>query len=186
MLPFFKRSERYEGGASEYHGASGELGVSDLRNDHPYCAGLARRRRRSRASRAPPTSTARTTDGLGRYQLTLRGRWRCDAATAFLAPVRARPNLTVADRRARDARVVERGRARGVEWVERAGALHDARAPAREVILAAGALQSPQLLQLSGIGPATLLRAHGIAVVADAPEVGATCRTTTRRASIVS
>ncbi|MEO7008351.1 MAG: GMC oxidoreductase, partial [Caldimonas sp.] len=108
--------------------------------------------------------------GVGAYQLTLRGHWRCDAATAFLAPVRTRSNLVVATGAQVTRIVIERGRAVGVEWLQ-GGQRQQARADG-EVILAAGALQSPQLLQLSGIGPAALLRAHGIAVAVDAPEVG--------------
>jgi len=169
LLPFFKRSEAYEGGESEYHGAAGELGVSDLRNDHPYCeAWLA-----AGAEAGHPATAdfnGAVSDGLGRYQLTLRGRWRCDAATAFMAPARGRPNLVVVTGAQVTRVVVENGRARGVEWVE-AGVAQSARADG-EVIVAAGALQSPQLLQLSGIGPAALLRQHGIDVVVDAPEVG--------------
>ena len=177
VLPFFKRSEAYEGGASEWHGASGELGVSDLRNDHPYCeAWLAA----GAEAGYPLTSdfNGARSDGLGRYQLTLRGRWRCDAATAFLAPVRARPNLTIATGAQVTRIIIEAGRACGVEWIEdgaagASGSGERMRAHADiEVIVAAGALQSPQLLQLSGIGPAALLRRHGIDVVADSPEVG--------------
>jgi len=177
VLPFFKRSEAYEGGASEWHGASGELGVSDLRNDHPYCeAWLA-----AGAEAGYPLTAdfnGAQADGLGRYQLTLRGRWRCDAATAFLAPARARPNLTIATGAQVTRIVVESGQASGIEWIEGgAGATSGSgeRKVAHadvEVIVAAGALQSPQLLQLSGIGPAALLRRHGIDVVADSPEVG--------------
>jgi choline dehydrogenase len=170
VLPFFKRSEAYEGGASEFHGAAGELGVSDLRNDHPYCeAWLA-----AGAEAGHPSSddfNGARSDGLGRYQLTLRGHWRCDAATAFLAPVRSRPNLTVVTGAHVTRVVVERGRATGIEWLE-GGASKSARADG-EVILAAGTLQSPQLLQLSGIGSAALLKRHGIAVNLHAPEVGA-------------
>jgi len=177
VLPFFRRSEAYEGGASEWHGGTGELGVSDLRNDHPYCeAWLA-----AGAEAGYPLTrdfNGAQPDGLGRYQLTLRGRWRCDAATAFLAPVRTRSNLTIATGAHVTRIVVEAGRARGIEWVgagasgavakgERPGARADV-----EVIVAAGALQSPQLLQLSGIGPAALLQRHGIAVAVDSPDVG--------------
>jgi choline dehydrogenase len=170
VLPFFKRSERYEGGESEYHGGSGELGVSDLRNDHPYCEAWLAAAEQAGYPRSADFNGVRS-EGVGPYQLTLRGRWRCDAATAFLAPVRERANLVVATG-AQVARVlVEHGRAVGVEW--RAGSeTKTARADA-EVLVAAGALQSPQLLQLSGIGPAALLRSHGIEVQADAPEVGA-------------
>jgi choline dehydrogenase len=169
VLPFFKRSERYEGGESEWHGGHGELGVSDLRNDHPYCEAWLGAGTEAGHPATSDFNGARS-DGLGRYQLTLKGRWRCDAATAFLVPVRQRPNLVV-ETGAHVTRVlVEHGRAVGVEWVAN-GALQRARAD-REVILAAGALQSPQLLQLSGIGPAGLLARHGIAVLADASEVG--------------
>ncbi len=176
VLPYFKRSERYEGGASEYHGASGELGVSDLRNDHPYCdAWLAAGAEAGFA--LTDDFNGAVSDGLGRYQLTLRGHWRCDAATAFLSPaVKARPNLTLMTDAHVTRVVVERGRAVGIEVAS--GGVHGARGEVRridadrEVVLCAGALQSPQLLQLSGIGPAALLRSHGVGVVVDAPEVG--------------
>jgi choline dehydrogenase len=169
VLPYFKRSERYQGGASEFHGDAGELGVSDLRNDHPYCEAWLDAAAQAGHPRTSDFNGAQT-DGVGRYQLTLRGHWRCDAATAFLTPARTRPNLTVLTG-AQVSRVLQaKGRAIGVEWL-RGGVLTAAQADA-EVILAAGALQSPQLLQLSGIGPAALLRQHKIAVNLDAPEVG--------------
>ena len=170
LLPYFRKSERYEGGASEYHGGSGEMCVSELRNDHPYCQAWIEAGVEAGHGRNPDFNGART-EGLGAYQLTLRGHWRCDAATAFLAPVRRRPNLTVQIRAQVTRIVIEQGRATGVEWVQQ-GAQHSARAD-REVLLAAGALQSPQLLQLSGVGPAGLLRSHGLPVHVDAPEVGA-------------
>ncbi len=169
VLPYFKRSERYEGGASEFHGETGELGVSDLRNDHPYCQAWL-----EAASQAGHPSTpdfnGTQSDGMGRYQLTLRGHWRCDAATAFLTPARSRSNLTVLTG-AQVCRVLQaEGRAVGVQWLQ-GGAMRAAQADS-EVILAAGALQSPLLLQHSGIGPQQLLRQHGIAVTVNAPEVG--------------
>ena len=169
VLPYFRKSERYQGGENEYHGGSGELCVSDLRNEHPYCQAWIEAGVEAGHGRNPDFNGART-EGLGAYQLTLRGHWRCDAATAFLAPVRKRPNLTVHTGVHVTRIVVENGRATGVEWVEQ-GALRSARAD-REVLLAAGALQSPQLLQLSGIGPAGLLRSQGLPVHVDAPEVG--------------
>ena len=169
VLPHFKRLERYEAGASEYRGASGELGVSDLKNDHPYCwawvdageqLGLPRNRDFNAAS----------TYGVGAYQLTIRNGWRSSAATAFLRPALRRANLALRTRAQVTRVLFEGSAATGVEW-RQDGALHTARAT-REVILCGGALQSPQILQLSGIGPAKLLEAHGIRVVADAPEVG--------------
>ncbi|MBG9387553.1 GMC family oxidoreductase [Caenimonas aquaedulcis] len=170
VLPYFKRSERYEGGESEFHGASGELCVSDLRNDHPYCQAWIDAGVEAGFGLNPDFNGPRT-EGLGAYQLTLKGHWRCDAATAFLAPVRARPNLTVMTGVHVTRVLIESGRAVGVEWLQD-GARQEARADA-EVLLAAGALQSPQLLQLSGVGPAGLLREHGIDVKADSPDVGA-------------
>ena len=169
VLPDFKRIERYDGGASEYHGASGELGVSDLRNDHVWCNAWVKAAMQFGLPGNPDFNGA-TTYGVGAYQLSIRGGWRASSSRAFLHPVRRRANLTVLTR-AQVTRVLLRGsRAVGVEWLTE-GQLRKATA-GREVILAAGALQSPQLLQLSGIGPAALLRAHGIAVVADLPGVG--------------
>lgn len=170
LLPFFKRSERYQGGESEYHGGGGELCVSDLRNEHPYCDAWIEAGVEAGFGRNPDFNGART-EGLGAYQLTLRGHWRCDAATAFLGPALSRPNLTVLTGVHVTRVVIEGGRARGVEWLEQ-GERKQARADA-EVLLAAGALQSPHLLQLSGVGPAALLARHGVAVHADSPEVGA-------------
>lgn len=169
LLPYFKKSERYQGGENEHHGGSGELCVSELRNDHPYCGAWIEAGVQAGHGRNPDFNGART-EGLGAYQLTLRGRWRCDAATAFLAPARRRPNLTVLTGVHVTRVLIERGQAVGVEWLAD-GALQRAHADG-EVLLAAGALQSPQLLQLSGVGPAGLLRSHGVAVQADAPQVG--------------
>jgi choline dehydrogenase len=108
--------------------------------------------------------------GLGAYQLTLAGHWRSSSATAFLRPARRRSNLSVITGAQVTRVILEQGVATGVEW-RGGGTLRRGHA-AREVLLAAGALQSPQLLQLSGIGPAPLLRSLGIPVVVDAPEVG--------------
>ncbi len=169
VLPYFRRSERYEGGASEYHGASGELGVSELRNDHPYCRAWIDAAEQYGLPRNPDLNGALDW-GAGSYQLTIRGGWRSSASVAFLRPALARPNLTLLTN-AHVARVLFEGSAAaGVEWV-RDGKAQSARA-AREVILAAGAIQSPQVLQLSGIGPSGLLRRLGVPVRVDAPQVG--------------
>ncbi len=169
VLPHFKRLESFEGGADAWRGASGELHVSRLRNDHPWCeswvdAGVA-------------AGLPRNTDfngagsmGVGPYNLTIHGGWRESASRAFLRPVQARPNLVVRTGALVSRVRFEGRRARGVEWQDRDGT-QVARAD-REVILAAGALQTPQLLQLSGVGPADLLRRHGIDVVADSAGVG--------------
>jgi choline dehydrogenase len=108
--------------------------------------------------------------GVGSYQLTIRNGWRSSASVAFLAPVRHRANLHIVPGAHVTRLLLDGATATGVEWLG-GGQLHSARAE-REVILAAGAIQSPQVLQLSGIGPPDLLRRHGIEVRVDAPEVG--------------
>jgi len=170
VLPFFRKSEAYGGPASPYHGTSGELGVSPLRNDHPYCRSWLEAAQ-ALGLPANPDFNGDTDFGVGNYQLTIKGHWRSSAAAAFLRPARQRPNLSVVTG-AQVTRVRFEGqRAAGVEWL-RDGQLESAVADA-EVILSAGAVQSPQVLQLSGIGPAALLGRMGIPLVADSPEVGA-------------
>jgi choline dehydrogenase len=169
LMPYFRRYERYEGGDSQYHGRLGEFEVADLRTGNPASAawvdagfefGLPRN----------ADFNAETTYGVGSYQLGIGKRWRSSSASAFLKPARARTNLTVLTR-AQVSRVVFTGKvATGVEWISN-GKTEIASAD-REVILSAGALQSPQLLQLSGIGSADLLRKLNIPVLVDAPEVG--------------
>jgi len=171
VLPWFKRSERYTGKASlAYHGTQGELCVSDLRNNHPYCQAWLQ----AGAQAGFPTSddfNGAQDHGLGAYQLTLDGRWRSSAFRAFLQPVLTRPNLTVLTG-AHVARIVfdAARKACGVQY-RMHGQTHHAQAD-QEVLLAAGAIQSPQILQLSGIGAAAHLQALGIPVLVDAPEVG--------------
>jgi len=169
LLPHFKSYEDYERGESEYHGGGGEFGVSDLKCDHPYCAAWIEAGQQIGLPYNPDFNGP-TTYGVGAYQLGIRNGWRSSAAGAFLRPARRRVNLTVVTG-AHVTRInIERSVAVGVEWIADGG-IHNARAE-REVVLAAGAVQSPQILQLSGVGPAAVLRRHGIAVTVDAPEVG--------------
>lgn len=172
VLPHFKRLESHQGNGPRddtYHGYAGEMGVSELRNDNPCCAAWVEAGVQFGLPRNPDFNGA-TTFGVGSYQLSIRDGWRCSSAAAFLHPVRTRANLTLRTGAHATRVLFERDAATGVEWRE-GGVLHTARA-AREVILSGGSLQTPQILQLSGIGPAALLREHGIAVVVDAPEVG--------------
>ena len=169
VLPYFKRYERFALGESEYHGASGEFGVSPLRNDHPYCDAWVAAGRELGLP-ANDDFNGATTFGVGAYHLGIRNGWRTSASSAFLRPVLGRTNLTLLTR-VQASRVLFDGTvAVGVEWIE-GGERKSARA-AREVVLSAGAIQSPQLLQLSGVGPAAFLERLGIGVVADSPEVG--------------
>ena len=151
LLPYFRRYERYRGGDSQYHGGFGEFEVSDLRNNNPASAAWVEAGVEFGLPRNPDFN-GETTFGVGSYQLGIGRHWRTSSASAFLRPV-ARP--TEPDHRHR--RAGEQGDlcgriATGVEWIS-GGRLHSASAD-REVILSAGALQSPQILQLSGIGPA--------------------------------
>jgi choline dehydrogenase len=169
VLPDFKRIEHYAGGASAYHGANGELGVSNLRNDHPYCLAWVDAGAELGLPRNADFNGA-STYGVGAYQLSMDRGWRQSSAVAFLRPVRHRPNLTIVTRALVSRVLFEGTRAVGVEW-QREGVTGRVRA-AREVILSAGTLQSPQLLQLSGLGPPDLLQRLGIPVVAGLRGVG--------------
>ena len=168
-LPYFIRSEANQRGANRWHGDSGPLKVSDIGARHELIEAFIDGAQEIGVARNDDFNGAQQ-EGAGYYQLTTSKGLRCSTATAYLRPARPRANLTVLCN-ARALRVLLRGgRARGIEYLhegERRTALADS-----EVLLSAGAIQSPQLLQLSGIGPAALLRQHDIEVVHDAPGVG--------------
>ena len=169
VLPYFIRSEANQRGASRWHGDQGPLHVSDIGARHELIDAFVAGAGELGVPGNDDFNGARQ-EGAGYYQLTTRNGLRCSSATAYLRPVRGRPNLTVLCE-ARAVRVVIRnGRAAGVEYLHR-GERKLAVAEA-EVLLSAGAIQSPQLLQLSGVGPASLLRQHGVEVLLDAPGVG--------------
>jgi choline dehydrogenase len=169
VLPYFKKIESYSGGENQYHGAFGEIGVSDLRNKNVSCEAWVEAANQFGLPRNADFN-AQTTYGVGSYQLSIRNGWRSSSARAFLDPVRSRKNLHIATR-ALVSRVIFQGtRAVGVAFFQD-GERREVRAR-KEVILSAGAIQSPQLLQLSGIGPAALLREHGIPVLSDLSGVG--------------
>ena len=169
VLPFFRRSERFNGVANDYHGTNGELGVTELRNDDPSCLAWLEAAQQFGLP-ANADFNAQTDYGVGRYQLSILGRWRCSASVAFLKPVSGHAGLSVRTGVLVSRVLFEAGRAVGVE-AHINGVAHAFRCDG-DVILSAGSLQSPQLLQLSGVGPADHLRALGIPVIHDAPEVG--------------
>lgn len=170
VLPYFRRSEDHARGASEYHGAGGALAVQDLKFRNPLSAVFVAAGEACGLTRNDDFSGA-VQSGVGFYQVTQRDGRRCSSAVAFLHPVRSRPNLEVRTG-ALALRVNFSGRrATDVEFRHR-GEVCQARIE-REAVLAAGAVASPQLLMLSGIGPAESLRSLGIPVIADVPEVGA-------------
>ncbi|MCC7273986.1 MAG: choline dehydrogenase [Alphaproteobacteria bacterium] len=169
VLPYFKRSEGQQRGANDLHGADGPLSVEDLRQRHELCEAFIAAAEAAGYPRNDDFNGA-VQEGAGYYQLTNRNGRRCSTAVAYLRPAERRPNLAIATG-ALASRILLDGRAAvGVEY-RQGGTTRQARAR-REVILAGGAINSPQLLQLSGIGPAEHLRTLGIQVAHDLPGVG--------------
>lgn len=168
-LRYFIKSETNSRGASAYHGDSGPLFVSDVGETSELVDAFIRGCGDLGIPRTDDFNGA-TQEGAGYLQLTTRNGWRCSAAVGYLRPARKRANLHVVTDAHATRVLMEGTRAIGVRYRFASGEL-TARA-SREVLLCAGALQSPQLLQLSGIGPATLLQQHGISVVHALPGVG--------------
>ena len=169
VLPYFKKSENQERGASEYHGVGGPVNVADPRYVNPLTrAFLAAANEIGIGSNADFNAGAQ--DGVALYQVTQRNGQRWSAADGFLQPARERSNLMVVTGAHASRLLVEGKRAVGVAFL-RDGAMEAAHADA-EVILAGGTVNSPQLLMLSGIGPANELKAAGISVIHDLPGVG--------------
>ena len=169
VAPYFKRSEHQERGASAHHGVGGPLNVSDVTTRHEVSDAVVEACVEAGIPRNDDVN-GEDQEGVSYYQLTVKNGQRCSAAVAYLHPAMGRANLMV-ETRALTTRVIFEGkRAVGVEYLQN-GVRKVAKA-GREVILAGGAINSPQLLQLSGIGPGDLLREHGIEVVADLPGVG--------------
>jgi choline dehydrogenase-like flavoprotein len=166
VLPYFLRAENNERGVSGWHGSGGPLNVADLRSPHPFAerfieagiqAGLPRN----------DDFAGETQEGVGFYQVTQKNGERWSVARAYLDPVRSRPNLLIETGALATRILFEGARAVGVEF-DQGGTRRTLRAR-REVILAAGALQSPQLLMVSGIGPGPALQGLGIPVIANLP-----------------
>jgi choline dehydrogenase len=170
VLPYFVKSEHNSRGASEAHGGDGPQWCSDIGVKHELMEAIIRGGEELGVPRTEDFNAGRQ-EGVGYYQLFTRHGWRCSSAVGYLRPARKRPNLDVrTDAQAtrvlmKDRRIV------GVEY-RKGEELQEVRAR-REVILSAGAIQSPQLLQLSGIGPAEVLQGAGVPVQANLPGVGA-------------
>jgi choline dehydrogenase len=169
VLPCFRRAEDQQHGANEYHGTGGPLSVRDPVEPDELCEGFIKA---AGENGIPRTSdfNGRVQEGAGYYQMTARGVRRCSTATSYLRRARGRPNLDVTTHAAVERIIFRDGAAVAVEY-RRGDAVHRVEAR-REVILDGGAIASPQLLMLSGVGPADQLRQMQIAVVADRPEVG--------------
>jgi choline dehydrogenase-like flavoprotein len=169
LLPYFKRSEDNERGASAYHGAGGPLSVCEDRAPNPITDAFLE----ACAQAGLPANedfNGPEQDGFGRYQRTQRDGRRCSVAVAYLHPAMSRPNLSVETYMQVHRVLFDGGRAIGVQ-AQRLGELHELRAE-REVILCGGSYNSPHLLMLSGVGPAETLGVLQIPVVEDLPGVG--------------
>ncbi|WP_457953540.1 GMC family oxidoreductase [Achromobacter xylosoxidans] len=168
-LPYFRKLENNDLGPGATRGTEGPLNATSIKTPHPLVEGLIGA---AGALGLPHVRDFNTGDqeGVGYYQLTTRNGRRCSTAVAYLRPARDRANLRVETGAHAMAILFEGSRACGVRY-RQDGQVRTLRAR-REVILCAGALQSPQLLQLSGVGPAALLRRFGIGVVRDLPGVG--------------
>jgi len=168
VLPYFIKSEDQENGASEYHGAGGPLSVQNLRYSNPLSQVFI-----DAAEQAGHPGTndfnGPEQEGFDYYQVTQRDGKRCSAAVAYLRPALGRSNLTLSTHSHAERIIMDGVRASGVEY-RRKGKILTAKTA--YVILAGGAINSPQLLMLSGIGPADHLKMHGIDVRLDLPGVG--------------
>ena len=177
VLPFFKRSENFERGGSELRGDGGELNVADMVESHPILDAFVEAGGEIGYPKNPDYN-GESQEGFGIYQVTQRNGRRVSTARAFLDPARGRPNLTIATRALAqrvltgDSGSVEDNGARATGVRYAVGSRTVEATANKEVILAAGAVQSPQLLELSGIGQGELLRSFGIDVVRDLPGVG--------------
>ena len=169
LMPYFRRAEDNSRGASPYHGTGGPLAVTDPRYKSQACAAFIAAAQ-EQGAKANDDFNGPRQDGVGWYQVTQRNGQRCSAATAYLHPALSRPNLTVLTDALVTNVIIEGGHATGVRYLHH-GEPQTARANA-EVILSGGAVNSPQLLMLSGIGPAEHLIEMGIDVHADLRGVG--------------
>ncbi|MEN8895968.1 MAG: choline dehydrogenase [Yoonia sp.] len=170
VLPLFKRSETNERGADDFHGTDGPLSVSNMRIDRPITDAWVAAAQAA-GYKFNPDYNGADQEGVGFFQLTAKNGRRCSSAVAFLNPARKRKNLTIITHAQVERVEITDNRATAVIYKDRAGKEHRITA-GREIILSGGAINSPQLLMLSGIGKAAQLQEHGIDVVADLPGVG--------------
>ncbi len=169
VLPYFKTAENHHSGGDDFHGTGGELDVSRQRDPHAINEALLEAASELQLGRTSDFNGAEQ-DGFGYWDVNQRNGERLSSSRAFLQPVAGRPNLVIVTGALTRRVLIENGRATGVE-IDRDGRVETIVA-AREVIVAAGAINSPQVLMLSGIGPAEELKRHGIEVVCDLPGVG--------------
>ena len=170
VLPLFKRAEKNERGADEFHGDQGPLSVSNMRIQRPITDAWVAAAQAAGYKFNPDYNGAEQ-EGVGFFQLTARNGRRCSTAVAYLNPVKKRENLQIITHAQVEKVVIEGKRATGVVYTDRSGNKQTITAR-KEIVLSGGAINSPQLLMLSGIGEAAQLAENGIDVVQDLPGVG--------------
>lgn len=170
VLPWFRHAENNQRLSGDYHGTDGPLNVSDTRFRHPLSCAFVKAAQEAGLPYNHDFNGAEQA-GVGFYQTTTRDGERASTAATYLAPVKHHRNLTVLTGVLVEKVIIEQGRATGVSWRSANGQSASARVK-REVVLAAGALATPKLLMLSGVGPANHLKSHDIPVVKDLPGVG--------------
>jgi choline dehydrogenase len=169
VLPYFRKAENQQRGADKYHGAGGPLPVSDWRHADPLSEAFVVAAAETGIPINPDFNGA-SQEGAGFFQTTTQRGRRASTAYSYLRPAKSRSNLRVETSALAQRILFEGRRARAVEY-RQGNALRTARAR-KEILVSGGAYNSPQLLQLSGVGPAALLKQHGIDIVLDAPGVG--------------
>jgi len=169
VLPYFRKAEDQARGPDAYHAVGGPLTVCDLRYRNPLSSAFLDATAELQMPKNADFNGA-TQEGMGFYQVTQREGKRCSAAVAYLHPARSRPNVDVKPDSRAEKILIENNRAAGVRF--RQGRLSKVVRARREIIVSAGCFQSPQVLMLSGIGPAAHLKSIGVDVVVDSPEIG--------------
>ena len=172
VLPYFKKSETHPDGESEFHGGSGPLKISESEAEEPLYKAFLKAGEQAGYGYTPDFNGAEQ-EGFGPYQRTIHDGERWSASYAYLRPALSRPNLHVISAGRVTKVLVENGRATGIEYAAGKGKPATQLMADAEVILCAGAVQTPQILQLSGIGNPEDLAPHGIEVIAEVPEIGA-------------
>lgn len=170
VLPLFKRAENNERGADDYHGDQGPLSVSNMRIQRPITDAWVAAAQAA-GYKFNPDYNGADQEGVGFFQLTSRKGFRCSSAVAYLNPVKSRENLTILTNAQVDKLEFDGRQVTGVTYTDKSGRAQTVKAR-KEVILCGGAINSPQLLMLSGIGDAQQLNEHGIEVLHDLPGVG--------------
>jgi choline dehydrogenase len=170
VLPYFKKMESWQNGADNFRGGDGPLNVSEVSKQlHPLCDNFLSAAEEI-GIKLNPDMNGEKQEGVGNYQITTHKGQRMSASRAYLWPIKSRSNLTIVKNAIVTRVLIKNKKAYGVEYLK-SGKAHESIA-SREVILSAGSINSPQLLQLSGVGPKNILEQASVPLIHDSPSVG--------------